>query len=106
MTATSHVPNRSTIANELKEIGELIQIRRDFLGLTLVEASTRAGISTSVMARIEKGSAVKSDSLVQTMQGLGLSFAARANDRTGPVNRPAGQARDDLNGSPATNSDS
>lgn len=74
---TSPPTDQSPIAYELKELGELIRIRRYVLGLSLVDASACVGVSTSVMSRLENGKAVRTDSLVKVLSGLGLAVGVR-----------------------------
>jgi transcriptional regulator with XRE-family HTH domain len=74
---TSPLIDQSPIAYELEELGELIRIRRYLLGFSLIDASARVGVSTSTMSRLENGKAVRTDSLVKVLNGLGLVVATR-----------------------------
>ncbi|WP_426174898.1 helix-turn-helix domain-containing protein [Massilia sp. TWR1-2-2] len=74
---TSPLTDQNPIAYGLKELGELIRTRRYVLGLSLVDASASVRVSTSTMSRLENGKAVRTDSLVKVLNGLGLVVGAR-----------------------------
>jgi ribosome-binding protein aMBF1 (putative translation factor) len=77
---TPPLTEQCPIAYDLMELGELIRIRRYVLGLRLVDAAAHVGVATSVMSRLENGKAVRTDSLVKVLHGLGLAVGARAKN--------------------------
>lgn len=83
------VKDQRPIAYELEKLGEIIRIRRSTLGLSLVDASTRAGVSTSVMSRLENGKAVGSYSLVKVFRGLGLGLGVAPRAEVGSPFSPS-----------------
>lgn len=90
--------------DELQELGDIIRVRRNVLGLSRADASSRAGVSMYVVSRLENGKAVRTDSLVKVFQGLGLAVAARAVNRTRFTLPPLNKAQHDLAGDPVPGS--
>lgn len=87
------VTHQCPIAYELEELGDLVRFRRSMLRLNLADAASRVGVSKYVMYRLEKGKAVRTDSLVKVFQGLGLAIAGRAVNRTGFTLPPLDKAQ-------------
>lgn len=86
---TPPVKDQRTIAYELEKLGEIIRNRRSTLELSLVEASAQAGVSTSVMSRLENGKAVGTYSLVKVFRGLGLGLGVAPRAEVGSPFSPA-----------------
>lgn len=78
---TSPMKDQCPVTFALEELGDLVRFRRSMLGLDRADVSSRAGVSTYLMSRLENGKAVRTDSLVKVFQCLGLAVAAM------PVNR-------------------
>jgi DNA-binding Xre family transcriptional regulator len=102
MMAPPPVTDQCPIAYELEELVEIIRFRQCVLRLNRVDASARAGVSTSVMSRLENGKAVRTDSLAKVLHGLGLAVAARAKNRTGFTLPPLDKAQQEVAGGPVS----
>jgi transcriptional regulator with XRE-family HTH domain len=80
MESPQFFPDQGPSASHLKTLGELIQVRRDLLGLSLADASTSVGIPISVLSRLESGKAIRTDELFAVLHSLGLDVGVRAKD--------------------------
>ena len=91
MKSPPYQSDQRPIAYELKTLGELIRNRRLLLGLSLVDASARAGISTSVLSRLECGKSIGTDSLFRVFYDFGLATWILPKDGDSVALAAAGQ---------------
>lgn len=70
--------NQSYIALVLDDFGELIKIRRDLFGQSRLEVSLRVGVPVSTISKLERGKAIRTDSLVKVFYALDLALEPRA----------------------------
>ncbi len=69
--------DRSALDQGLKAIGQLIRGQRIRRRLRSVDVAAVVGVSRFVLARVEAGKPIRTDSLLKILHGLGLAMGGR-----------------------------
>lgn len=64
---------QSALKQELKELGQLIRNQRIRRRLRSVDVAVTAGVSTYVLARVERGKPIRTDSLLKILHSLRMA---------------------------------
>ncbi|ALB95276.1 hypothetical protein AM256_17660 [Burkholderia pseudomallei] len=83
MPSPSPLTAPTPLAIDLQELGQRVRSQRLMLGLSLVDAAYGVGVSTSVLARLENGNAIRTETLFKVLTGLGLALLVLPKDAAG-----------------------
>lgn len=61
------------IESEVKQIGELLKIAREHIGLTQAQLGERVGVQAAQISKIESGRNLTIATIVKVLKALGLS---------------------------------
>lgn len=65
----------TAVRRDLRVMGERLSQQRRLLALTVADVAQRAGVSPTTVSNLERGKAVRTDSLLSVARVLGLADA-------------------------------
>jgi transcriptional regulator with XRE-family HTH domain len=74
---TQPAPNPTDLA----ALGQIVRHRRLVLGLRIDDAAHACGVAASALSRLENGTTVGADKLLQILSGLGMTMLVLGKDR-------------------------
>lgn len=77
MQSPTFSSERSALHKDLRALGDVIRARRILLRRSRVDLAASAGISRFLLARVEAGKPIRTDSLSRILLGLGLAIEVR-----------------------------
>jgi Helix-turn-helix domain len=71
----------------LAQLGATVKAQRGEAGLRIDDAASLCGVSQDLFSRLENGKPVRTDKLMQVLQGLGLNLFAVHNESASRLER-------------------